>query len=435
MSKNIQKNESTEAGSTIEEDEIPMSKKLLLIADFYLSDLDCLRDMFDTVKPVLAKQDKERANKLKTSVKAAKAKAADGSDQSEDSVKLEFTSDDYREFISNLQKLRRADHLFHQQLIVSLISRYDEFLGEFLKVVLNIHPEWLKTSEKTLTYKELIEMQSIESAISGIIGKEIDNLLRGSHEEQIEFIDSKLKTGLKEHFLRLPDFLEIAERRNLIAHTGGKVSQQYIDRCLSFGYNHSTTPEISESLAIDGDYFTKSFSLCFEIGLRIAQASYRRLFPQELEDADKSLNHLAIKFLTSTEWELAERVCDFDLSIPDTLRSGDENEFKYYALINRAIAQKHLGKDIETGLSGIPWAAFHPKYSMCLHILRDEYKEAKRLMLSPAVVEEVTQHGFRTWPVFRNFRDSAEFKDGYLELFGEEYVLDPEKDQPDQEPS
>jgi len=334
--------------------------------------------------------------------------------------------------MSNLKKLRRAERLFHKQLIVSLVSRYDEFLGEFLNIVLNIHPEWLKISEKTLTYKELIEMKSIETAISGIINKEIDNLLRGSHEEQIAFIDGKLKTGIKEHFNKLAEFLEITECRNLLAHTGGKVSQQYMDRCFNFGYCHEEKPKIGESLLVDGDYFLSSFSLCFEIGLRITQASYRRLFPKELEEADKSLNHLAIKFLSCAEWDLAERVCDFDLSIPDALRSSDDNEYKYYALINRAIAQKSQEKDIEPGLAGIPWAAFHPKYSMCLHILKDEYEAAKKLMLSPAVVEEVTKDGFRTWPVFRVFRDSNEFKEAYLELFGEKYILDSEKDQPDE---
>ena len=405
--------------------DVPEHKRMLLITDFYLSDLDCLREMFETVKPVLAKQDEERAEKLKILLESAKSS---GSNDSEDKEELKFTSDEYREFLSNLQKLRRAEHLFHQQLIVSLISRFDEFLGEFLKIVLHLHPEWLKTSEKTLTYKELIEMKSVEKAISGVISKEIDNLLRGSHEEQIDFIDDKLKIGIKDHFEELPSFLEIAERRNLIAHTGGKVSQQYLDRCKCFGYTHKSPPEIDSLLNIDGDYFLGSFCLCFEIGLRVSQASYRRLFPDELKDADRSLNNLTIKFLDSGEWELAERVCNFNLSIPDKLRSSDDHEFKYYALINRAIAQKNLEKDIEPGLLGVPWAAFHPKYSMALHILRDDYDSAKKLMATPSVEEEVTQHGFRTWPLFRNFRESTQFKEAYQELYGEEYILDPEKD-------
>jgi len=85
-----QQEESTNIRAKKPEKELPLNKQLLLVADFYLSDLDCLRDMFDTVNPLLAKQDEERTQKLNLFLKAAKISSDDDSDESENEKKLTF---------------------------------------------------------------------------------------------------------------------------------------------------------------------------------------------------------------------------------------------------------------------------------------------------------------------------------------------------------
>lgn len=125
--------------------------------------------------------------------------------------------------------------------------------------------------------------------------------------------------------------------------------------------------------------------------------------------------------------KLAEVITNYDLNIPAGLRSGDcENE--YYARINRAIAQKRQGKDYEAGLKGVPWQAFHTKYKLCLHVLRDESKQAASMMDSDDIVAEVGIEGFRTWPIFKDFRSSNEFRVAYMNVFNQEYAPDPERD-------
>ena len=64
---------------------------------------------------------------------------------------------------------------------------------------------------------------------------EVDVLMRDAHVAQIEFLDSKLKLGIVDHFSRWKEFLEITERRNLFVHTGGRVTQQYLQNCRRLG--------------------------------------------------------------------------------------------------------------------------------------------------------------------------------------------------------
>ena len=78
----------------------------------------------------------------------------------------------FEELLANILKLSRADTMFRRHSIVAVVSRFDEFLAGMLSTVLHAHPEWLK-SEKTITYTELLELQSIQSAVSGVVQKRL----------------------------------------------------------------------------------------------------------------------------------------------------------------------------------------------------------------------------------------------------------------------
>jgi hypothetical protein len=426
--------------SNKEEKKVPEHKKLLKIIDEYLVDLECLREMRTSVIPVLEDKDKERAQTIAKAMKVARVENSEGdevveskatdeeesSEEKKNNVKYNFLPRDYEFLMTNLRKINKAQELFEKQLIVTLVSRYDEFLGSLLKLVLEKNPSWLISSEKTITYKELIDLKSIDKAIEGVILKEVDKLLRDSHEDHISYIDDKLKLGIATNFDNLPDFLEIAERRNLFVHTGGVVSNQYIDSCNKFGYEVKDV-KCDDHLASSTEYFENAFLVYFEIGLRIAQAAYRRLFPNDLEIADQSLNNSAIKFMNAGEYNLAEVITNFDLSIPEKLRKKD-TENLYFAHINQAIAKKFQGKEFEKGLAGIPWNVFHPKYSLSLHVLREEFDEAGKLMKSEEIKSSISKDSFRTWPVFRDFRGSEQFQEAYKENYGEDYKPDLKKD-------
>lgn len=211
----------------------------------------------------------------------------------------------------------------------------------------------------------------------------------------------------------------------MFVHTGGVVSSQYIDKCKGFGCK--VTSSLGDSLGSDIEYFNSAFLVYFEIGLRIGQASYRRVFEGELEIADRALNNLAVKFMNLGEYSLSEVITEFDLSIPEKLRSS-EIEFLYFAKINRAVSQNFQGKDFEKGLSEDPWKVFHPKYSLSIHVLREEYADAAKLMRSDEIKSSVGQDGLRAWPVFKFFRETDEFKKSYKEIYGNDYVPDFKRD-------
>lgn len=397
-----------------EDEEQPKTKPWSPILDkqvLFLNDLECIGEMISLVLPVLKNRDQERnerINQLGEKIKFEK------------DINLRVKSiDDIREFIGHVQKMRQSDLMFRQSIITLVVSKFDKFMIDVLNVSYRENPGWLKNPEKKISYKELLEIESFDTFKDDIISKEIDGLMRDSHHIQITFLDSKLKLGIERDFPSWLEFLEVTERRNLFVHTGGTVSPQYIENCKKWKIPLNELTKEGEQLTATDKYIQKAINCFYELSVRVAQATVRRIFPESYEDADYALNNKSTELLNEERWELGERIFNFALSIPENLTS--KGEMKYYFLINRCIAMKYSGKQINECLHSVDWRPFHPQYQFAVAILEDRYDDAEKLMLSPAVREKITEHCYKEWPIFRDFRKTEAFLNAYKEIFGKDY--------------
>jgi hypothetical protein len=112
---------------------------------------------------------------------------------------------------------------------VGLVSAYDKFLSELIRAIFIARPELLSSSERNLSFRDLIEIGSVDAARERIIEKEIETVIRKSHSEQISWLEFKLNMPLTKDLAIWPDFIEICERRNLLTHTGGVISDGSIE--------------------------------------------------------------------------------------------------------------------------------------------------------------------------------------------------------------
>lgn len=74
--------------------------------------------------------------------------------------------------------------MFRQGVVTSIVSKFDEFIIDVLKVSYRQNPGWLKNLDKKISYKELLEIASLETLKDEIVAKEIDSLMRDSHLAQ-----------------------------------------------------------------------------------------------------------------------------------------------------------------------------------------------------------------------------------------------------------
>jgi hypothetical protein len=376
----------------------------------FLYDLESIGEMVSLVLPVLKNRDQERNDRIKQLTEEIETDNGKG---------VRIKTLDIKEFTGHVRKMRQGDRIFRRGIITSIVSKFDEFIIDVLNVCYRENPGWLKNPDKKISYKELLEIGSLDALKDEIISKEIDGLMRDSHHAQIAFLDDKLKLGIEREFPSWLEFLEITERRNLFVHTGGTVSLQYLDNCKKWKIPLDEKIKEGHHLAASDDYIQKTIDCFYELSVRVTQATIRRLFSLSFEDADNNLNNRSVDLLGEERWELAERIFNFALSIPENLTS--KGEMKFYFLINRCIAMKYLGKPINECLHSVDWRPFHPKYHFAIAILEDRFNDAEKLMRSPSVLEEVTEQCFMEWPLLRDFRKTEAFQSAFKEIFGKDY--------------
>lgn len=395
---------------------LPPWAPILASHDSFLTDLECIGELIDLVLPLLNARDEERQRRISELIEVVRSENGDNGKR--EVMRLKSASD-LKEFMGHIQKLRQGERIFRQGVITSIVSKFDEFIIDVLRTSFRQNPGWLKNPDKKISYKELLEIKSLDSLKDEIIAKEIDTLMRDSHIAQIEFIDGKLKLGIEKEFPEWLVFLEIAERRNLFVHTGGMVSPQYLQNCEKWKIPVDSNIKEGAHLPAPDKYIKTAIDCFYELSVRVAQASTRRMFPESYAAADKALNNKSVELSEAERWDLAERMFTFALSIPDNLTSG--GEMRYFFILNRCVARKFSGKDYQKDLRSIDWRPFHPKYHFAIAILEDRFSDAAKLMKTQTVQDEVPQKYYQEWPLFREFRKSDPFLCAYKEVYGQDF--------------
>lgn len=382
----------------------------------YLADLECLAEMFEMVAPILAEKDKDRTQRVNQIVEQLQnIQSSENDDREPQSLDI---ASQVSEFLDHISRISAADRMFRQGSLVSVVSKFDEFLTVVLRTAFEKNVGWLRNPQKTITHAELLDISSLDEFIADLIRKEVDQLMRGSHHGQVGFLDEKLKLGVQENFDRWVDYLEVTERRNLFVHGGGVVNSIYQTNAKRYGF---AIPG-EKTLTVTDEYFLCATDTFVELSTRIVQSATRRLFAECYEEADWLLNNQGFNLLKSERWDLAARLFDFAINIPSNLRSDDE--VHYFHRFNFCIAAKHGGRDFSGVLKSIDWKPLHPKYHLAIAVLEDRFSDAAQLMREPAVLKEVDKHDLLSWPLFREFRNTADFKTSYKEVFGEDFEVE-----------
>ncbi|WP_286760716.1 hypothetical protein [Salegentibacter sp. UBA1130] len=320
----------------------------------------------------------------------------------------------------NYETSSLASKIIPESLFVSLISQYDAFLNRLLKALYDIRPEYLNNSERNISFSQLVEFKSIGEAREYIIEKEIETVLRKSHSDHFEYLESKLAIPLRKDLPVWSTFIEITERRNLLVHNDGKVSNQYFKVCKE---NKCVLEDmkLNDRLRVTPEYFKKAYSCLFEISVKLTHTLWRKLLKDDLEEADKKLNDICYDLLSSKQFNIADILLDYACK-----QKKHHNE----ALSNIFTVNKSLSKYLHNNkektnsiISQKDWSASSDNFKLAHLVLTENYKDSYKLMKKIGNDGEVDKENYMTWPLFSDLRKEKGFKDTFKEIFGEEYTV------------
>lgn len=315
--------------------------------------------------------------------------------------------------ISNL-----ASKIIPESLFVSLISQYDAFTNNLLKILFEIRPEYINNSERELTFSQLVGFDSIESARKYIIEKEIETVLRKSHSEQFDYLEKKLDIPLRKNLPVWKEFIEITQRRNLFVHCDGIVSSQYLKVCNENNCEIKNV-RLNQRLKTEVKYFIRAYECLYELSSKLTHTIWRKLLKEDIENADKKLNSICYDLLNEKQLGLADVLLDFAIKQDKHHNDASKNRF----IINRALSLSLNSKNDEAQkiIKSKDWSASSDDFKLADFVIRKEYEKTYKLMKKIGSDGEVDKEDYRSWPLFFQLRKQEKFKKTFKEIFKEDY--------------
>lgn len=344
----------------------------------------------------------------------------------DEGMKLLIPMDKINEFIELTERVDTTElalDLLPVNFIVSFVSQYDAFLGRLIKTVFHHKPELLNNSEKNLLFSELLKFKSIDEAREFVVEKEVEAVLRDSHLKQFKWLENKLSMPLRKDLPSFSSFIEITERRNLYVHCNGFVSRQYLDICRENSVDNIDKVALGEKLKATPAYFGKCYSVLFEIGVKLGQVIWRKLLPEQLEEADDHLNNVCFELLKRGHNKLALNLLTF---ATETLKKHHNQEIMCIFTINKALAYYLSDKKKEATkiLSGHDWSAASDNFKLAVSVLNEDFENALTLMKSIGKNNDnMTKEAYQEWPLFTEFRKRDDFKEIFKDIYKEDLLF------------
>lgn len=310
--------------------------------------------------------------------------------------------------------------LIPSNTVVSLVCQYDAFIGDLIRTAYLTCPSLLNSCDKNIQLSDILKVNSIDDIKGLIIDKEVETVLRKSHIEQIQWLENKIGITLTKDLKVYSSFVELTERRNLLVHTKGVISKQYISICSGNGVDVKDL-KVGDTLKTNTEYVNKGFDILYEMGVKLGNVLWRKLKAEDIDEADKHLNNICYNLMISNRYPLAYSLLSF---ATDTLKKHS-NEMSFYFIINKALSQYLLGNKDECLkiLDATDWSGTDILFKLANSVLREDFKKASELMVTIGANNSTINKGeYNLWPLFQVFRSTQDFKKAYYLVFGEEYV-------------
>lgn len=319
-------------------------------------------------------------------------------------------------------------------LIIGIISLYDGYISEILQLIFKYRPSLIEESQRTFSYRQILEFGSLDNAKDHILSKEIEAVLYEGRIEQIKWIMKKLDINLDTSDPLLRDFGEVCERRNALTHNGGRASPQYMEKCAKAKID-TTSIQIGEKLPIDRKYVQSAIDIAYEVGLRLGIIAWRKLLPDESIDAEETIQISGYSLIKQKRYKLAESVLEFATKMPQ-IRSDRTHKMN---IVNLANAKRQLGKDgeCETLLKSHDWSATSLDFQISVAATLKDTKKVVEIMERIGQSDQLPRDAYYDWPVFLNVKNDEEFKNAFHRIFGislDEYNINMKAETLDKDP-
>lgn len=325
---------------------------------------------------------------------------------------------DTHELFRSINKLHETDHGLDQLpagLLLGVVAFYDSFVKDLLKLLLKQNPERYNKSEKKIPLSELLSLSSFDEMIDKVIEDDLTDMLRGSHEEHSDYIKKTFGFDLSKNFSEWSFYLELFERRNLVAHNNLVVDKQYVRNRSRQG---SAGQSVGDRLVVDSAYVAKTVDVLTEAGARLLFHLWNKFSSKNATDTYDHMVEFGYELILSRAYSPAIGLFSHIL---DESNSSSPEKARRMMAVNLANACKlsENKEGMESALARFQWDSVSDQFQICVAAVRDDVPGVVSRMSRVSDENLVGKAGFRTWPVFRSARKNKLFRSEFEKIYGE----------------
>lgn len=316
-----------------------------------------------------------------------------------------------------LKQLERGLHSFPAAVLMNMVASFDSTIVDLIRSMFTLNSNLFRDLGRSVDVKEVLAASSIEDLQSQIINDEVYKFSRGSHDEQTAFIEKYFHIQIKKTWKRWPDFIEIFERRNLIAHGERLFNHRYVNICSSHGHQGSEKL-LGSKIKLSQSYLSQSCDILIEYAVLTIFSLWRKHFKDQEEAAFSKINETVFNLILRKRYNLATRLSEYVLSIKS---DGMSDFVRRMLIVNNASAYLHAenADKCKKVLKSVDWSASADNFKICVAALMDDMDEVERIMPIIAQTKAIEKNSFRTWPVFRFARENKRFQTAFEVAFNE----------------
>ncbi|WP_155931666.1 hypothetical protein [Methylopila sp. 73B] len=298
--------------------------------------------------------------------------------------------------------------------IIGMIATLDDYIARLAKVVCINKSSYIFGKEKTVALSDILTHSNLDELKEKILSEEVERLMRDGHDSQVQWFEKALNAEIIKNYPLWPEFMEICARRNLFTHTSGVVSGSYVALGKKFGFAAGVTA--GTKLSVDSGYYRRSVHVLYDFYFKLAHLVWRKLDLDCGVCPNESLNIHSYKLVVDKKYNQAIDILEYGLNIRGVI-SERTKRMMAINLANSYKMIKEFDKSKEV-LSRFDWTAVSTDFKICVCAIEGRIPDLISLMETHGRGSEDAPVDYENWPVFREARRDAKFREAFKAKFG-----------------
>jgi hypothetical protein len=307
-------------------------------------------------------------------------------------------------------------------VFLGTIASFDALIVDIVGKLIQLNPSRYLNSDKSIAVCDIINASCKEDILKSFFSDELYRFSRESHDVQTAYIEKNFNVKIRGDWKRYPDFIEVFERRNLIAHGESQFNSRYVSNCKNVGHK-GVDQQFGNKVELRYSYQKQALYLLSEYAILLSFMLWRKHASEKESEAFETLNQAAYKLIQDGHYVLAERILAFALG----LKNADlTEEVRRMMIVNRASAARSSQDEHACNkiLDDADWSASSIQFQISVAALKSDINRVLELVPQAAKLGfEIGE--FRVWPVFRFIKEDERFNDALQAHYGERLVEAP----------